>query len=99
MGAYVDPLDKTKEEWLTENATEIQLPWSEIPDDSLPIVLIRNPGFSAAGIGFNEMEYQAFQRSGDPRPKRFFIAKIKDLLTVSLELKGYLSPDHIQRRA
>ena len=47
MGAYIDPEDMSKEDWLGENAAEFKaaIPWKDIVMGYMPIVLIQNPAF------------------------------------------------------
>lgn len=93
MGAYVNPEDMSKEEWLEENATEFPLPipWDKILEGYMPIVLVQNQGFAAAAIGFSREEYSVFINPNDERPKRYFYCnKIEELHSVSPELAGYI---------
>lgn len=87
MGAYINPSDKTKEVWLTENATEIPngstITFDGLPEGQLPVCLVDNGLFTAAGIAFSPRELEAFTGPDDDRPKRFYLAKIDDLLKVS----------------
>ena len=58
-------------------------------EDLLPVVLVNNGFFTAAGIAFCARERDCFL-SDDGRPKKYYLAKIEDLLEVSEELKDYL---------
>lgn len=90
MGAYINPPNMEKEQWLAENATEVPfLDW-DLPEGYLPVVLVDNGPFTAAGIAFSKRELEAFTDKRDFRPKRFFIAPINKLHEVSRELKGYM---------
>ena len=88
MGAYINPTDTSKEEWLKNNATKIQ-PGENVEEGYFPVCLVRNPSFTAAAIAFNEKERRRFERD-DGRPKQWYKAKEEDLHTVSKELERYL---------
>lgn len=93
MGAYINPSDTTKEQWLSENAERLDyIPAFNEREGMLPVCLILNKsmGFSAAAIGFSESEIERFMKVGDTRPKIWFFANVVDLFTVSLELKGLI---------
>lgn len=98
MGAYVNPPGQNKEKWLEENATQIsQGAAKRIAKNinngattELPVCLVDNGPFKAAGICFEKREFDAFSRSDDSRPKKWFKAKVDDLLEVSGELENYM---------
>ncbi len=83
MGIYIDPKDgSTKEDWLAKFATEVNsVVWEELPKGTLPVVLVENAAFTAAGIAYDKRELLVFQ-SPDPRPTRWFIAEVADLQKV-----------------
>ena len=90
MGAYVNPSGESKEEWLSKNATKLDGPpskFDEVPG-SLPVSLVNNGPFTAAGICFDQGELAEFS-APDRRPKKWFMAKIEDLMSVS-NLDRYL---------
>ena len=90
MGAYVNH-KMGKEIWLIANAKEVSsILWENVPEGYLPVVLVDNGPFTAAGIGYTKEELEAFTSPFDLRAKRFFIAPIEKLLEVSPELKGYM---------
>ncbi len=81
MGYYINPPDKSKEDFLKEHGTRISqheaLNW-DYTSDSLPVVLVANPGFTAAAIGYCKNEVEAFSSLSDYRPKLFFsVSKTK----------------------
>ena len=89
MGCYVDPLYETKEEFLKR---EGQVVTSDYifrnyqyikQEGSLPVILIDNGNFTAAGVAYTECEFELFTVKDDNRPKRFFIVPIEKLMTVS----------------
>lgn len=90
MGAYVNH-QMGKEIWLIANAKEVtSILWENVPEGHLPVVLVDNGLFTAAGIGYTKEELEAFTSPFDNRPKRFFIAPIEKLHEVSPELKSYM---------
>ncbi len=66
MGYYIDPPEGTKEEWLTNHGVEVSgdLRWGHPPDTVL-VCLVDNGPFTAAGICYNEAEFNEF-RALDP---------------------------------
>lgn len=92
MGIYVNPEDRTKEEWLFDNGvlyTEID--WSmvsHVEPAVLPVVLVNNGGFSAAAVAYSERELEAFKDPDDLRPKLFYLVAVEDLLPVADGLAG-----------
>ena len=85
MGCYVNT-DGSKELWLRENATPLPGPpksLSELSADKLPVCLINNGFFTAAGVAFSDDELQNFQNPDDLRPKRWFKATRTSLRKVS----------------
>lgn len=88
MGSYINPRDESKEEWLAKHAQKIErLPaWEDLPAGCLPVCLVQNHSFTAAGIAYSPQEYEVF-KTPDPRPKWWYIAKTEELKAVSdLEL-------------
>ena len=82
MGLYINPPDKTKEEWLRENGTLLTKPpcWFECQkDENLPVVLVQNTCFTAAAVAYSPEELKTFSRSDDFRPKRYYSAPIEKL--------------------
>ena len=93
MGAYVNPENGTKEEWLKKEGKEYFLETIDYDDllkNTLPVILADNGLFTAAGIVFSKKEWERFNNPQDDRFKRFFLVNIKKLHTVSPELKGYM---------
>jgi len=60
---------------------------SDYPD-CLPVCLINNGPFSAAGVAYCEQEFEEF-KVPDGRPRVWFLCEVKDLESVS-PLKEYL---------
>lgn len=76
MGFYVNAGKKEKEEFLAENAEEVQEIWDAVwppPPGKAVICLVQNDGFNAAAVCYNQDEFWAFADPGDQRPKRWFL--------------------------
>lgn len=85
MGYYINPKEGTKEEWLMHNAIR-ELSPAEVDlfdffdgGEELPVCLVDNGTFTAAGIAYDLEELAAFRRE-DGRPKRWFLIDRADLL-------------------
>lgn len=93
MGAYVNPSGMTKEQWLARNGEIVldRFPTQvdERGKDYLPVCLVKNQFFSAAGIAYNERELRDFSDPFDQRPKVWFWVEKSKLLGVS-DLASYL---------
>jgi len=76
MGFYVNPRNKTKEQFVT-NLKEIDImKFRDFDFDNAqlyPLCLVDNGIFKALGIAYNKEEVIAFSEPDDDRPKRFFI--------------------------
>ena len=85
MGCYVNPPSEGKVAFLAREGLEVPVPpvWDKVPAGSLPVVLVDNGPFTAAGVAFCESELRAFTDPSDRRPKRYFIVPIEKLLPVS----------------
>ncbi len=92
MGCYVEAKDKR--EWLLENCEgyyDEQFPdYSQLnTKKSLPVMLVDNGAFLAAGIAFDKKEYERFTLPEDDRHRECFIVSIEKLKKVS-DLEVYL---------
>ncbi len=78
MGYYINPETGTKEEWLAANARRIELSliknWRFDIEQELPICLVDNGIFTAAGIAYSSSEIEAFMETGKIRPTQWFAA-------------------------
>ena len=76
MGMYIDPPDgSAKEEWLAKHGDRQNLigrSWDDCPTDKLPVILVDNGPFTAAGICYCEAEWNAFTLPDDHRMKVLF---------------------------
>ena len=87
MGCYINPTDKTKEEWLKENAEQhmhgcVPSFYDSVIQRKLPVVLLDNGPFTAAGVCCSQAEFDAFTRPTDYRQKWYFTAPISALMEV-----------------
>jgi hypothetical protein len=92
MGHYVNPQHGTKETWLNANgilAPMSRIQWSDVPQGMLPVVLLNNGLFTAAGIAYDERELSAFQKPGDPRPRKIFFVSTTKLAEVSPDFANF----------
>lgn len=74
MGYYINPPDKSKEQFLKDHGTRIttgQALAHDFASDSLPICFVNNGAFTAAGIGYDKAEVETFANP-DERPKFWF---------------------------
>ena len=87
MGMYINPSGMSKEDWLLNNAIPVKLQelsnfdWKS---DKVPVALLDNGMFTAAGVCFNKEEFEVFSNP-DGRRKLWF--------TVSKEKLRQVSPD------
>ncbi|QNA89300.1 hypothetical protein G4G28_14000 [Massilia sp. Dwa41.01b] len=85
MGCYIEPKDQTKEEWLAARGrpiTEAQAGQIKFfMAKELPVVLIDNGSFRAAGVAYDAYTYEEFCYP-DGRHKQWFMVKTEDLKQV-----------------
>lgn len=94
MGRYINPKILTKEEWLHTHGTPVRAaPLSAIAENGcLPVCLVDNGPFTAAGICYNDRELKAFQSPDDWRLKEWYMVPVERLLEVCPELADRLNP-------
>jgi len=77
MGFYVNPQDETKESFLSREGIIVpsnhKITWNNIPTGYLPVVLVDNGFFTAAGIAYCEDELNVFTDLRDTRPRQVFM--------------------------
>lgn len=76
MGFYIDPPDEDKESFLSREGkpiTETAAKAFAFTGDSLPVCLVDNGPFTAAGIAIDARERDHFARDTDPRPRQWYI--------------------------
>ena len=88
MGFYVNPEKESKEAFLDREGLEVpKADWDKIPKDSIPVILIDNGMFTAAGIAYDKSEYEVFT-GRDGRPKKIFIVKKSKLKEIGCDFPG-----------
>lgn len=78
MGFYVNVSGMRKEDWLVRYGRQVPLAEATVTDNELPVILVDNGSFSAAGIAYCEQELEIFLRE-DGRAKKAFMCKREDL--------------------
>jgi hypothetical protein len=71
MGCYINPRDMAKEAWLKLNGEKTDGP-TAVTTSHVPVCLVNNGPFLAAGVGFSEREVEAFNQPTDYRPKQWY---------------------------
>jgi hypothetical protein len=99
MGCYVNPRDgSSKEVWLLEHGclvghlrgSSVQVPgWSTFEAGHLPVVLVRNGVFNAAGVCYCEAEYREFTALDDGREREIYSVPVSRLREAS-DVDDYL---------
>jgi len=90
MGAYINPKNETKEDFLNREGVEVaQLSWENKPVGTLPVILVDNAIFTAAAIAYSKMELSAFVNPSDHRKKQFYYVSLEKLRDVS-DIDSYL---------
>lgn len=87
MAYYVNPRDESKESFLQREGicapSDRKISWESVPAGFLPVSLVDNGRFTAAGIAYSKAELDEFTRSDDPRSRRLYLVKVEKLLEVS----------------
>ena len=86
MGCHIEPTDKSKLQWLIDNAVTVPrglLDFDLVDPDGVLVCLVNNGTFHAAGVCFNKAEFEAFRNPRDARPKVWFIARRSKVREVS----------------
>jgi len=67
MGYYVNPQNMSKESFLKKEGVAVpnnpRITWESVPKGYLPVVLVNNGPFTAAGIAYCESELKSSQDS------------------------------------
>jgi hypothetical protein len=86
MGLYINPPDQSKEAFLAQHGEPCSMeharrfaPLRQFEGDKLPVCLIDNGGFTAAGIAFVLDEFEKFSRGSDRRRKQWFLVRKESL--------------------
>jgi hypothetical protein len=77
MGQYIDPTDgTTKEEWLEKNGEPILQDEAVMTHENyLPVCLVDNGAFTAAGISFDERQLNNMKYDGTERVKKWYLVE------------------------
>lgn len=87
MGYYINPPNGPKELWLMDNGRAVKgVPSFDKTTGYLPVCLVNNGYFTAAGICYSNSELIAFNQPSDTRPKEWFLVPIEKLIAVCPEL-------------
>ena len=90
MGFYIDGPTKGKASHILNNwggiRFELIRKFEDTPINMVPVVVVNNGSFEAAGICFNEREYKGFTNPYDPRPREGIYVPRKKII----ELYPYL---------
>lgn len=81
MGFYIEATGgKDKAAWLVKNAKGTIVPKATPTPDSIPVVVMDNGPFEAAGVAFNQRELDAFTSPSDYRPKTIVMVPRDEVL-------------------
>jgi len=91
MGAYINPETEGKEAFLRREGEKVEgnLEWERIPKGFLPVILVDNLMFTAAGIAYSKKELEEFTNPNDTRRKEYYLVEKNKLYPVS-NLESYL---------
>jgi hypothetical protein len=90
MGCYVNPESEAKESWLNREGKKVNTTCSNNkPENTLPVMLVFNNLFTAAGIAYSEDELNYFLDPSDYRVKLWYYVPLEKLELVS-DIKEYL---------
>jgi len=87
MGCYINPQGEAKEAFLEREGLKLENPVWTNNKGFLPVCLVSNDAFTAAGICFSKQEMQKFLDPEDDRPKKWYMVEITKLMEVSDLLK------------
>ena len=83
MGYYVNPEHGTKEEWLESHGEEVVAPGWPPESGKVLVCLVDNVTYKAAGIAFNQGEFEAFRpERTDMRRRTWYLVSREDVLVV-----------------
>lgn len=92
MGYYIETTGpRNKAAWLVKNARGTIVPQATPSADSIPVVVMDNGQFEAAGIAFSSSELAAFTSPGDYRPKTIVMVPKEEVLKLNPSVASRLS--------
>lgn len=94
MGYYINPPDETKEQFLRREGTLLggaHLSWDSVPEGYLPVILVDNGLFTAAGIAYSADELKVFTQTTDPRPREIYLVRLEKILEVCEDLRDVVA--------
>lgn len=92
MGYYIETSGpKNKAQWLVNNAKGVIVPAATPSADSIPVVVMNNGPFEAAGIAYNQDELAAFTSPHDYRPKTIVMVPRDEVLKLNPSVESRLS--------
>ena len=97
MGFYINPKVGTKEEYVKKH--RIAQPfqgWEGRPKGSLPVCIVNNGPFTAAGVCFDELEYAAFNSPDDYRPKSWYYLPVQRCKEGGARMPDRILPEDCQ---
>lgn len=99
MGYYIDPPDMSKEAWLAKHGlARTEAPsFDVVKQGALPVCLVDNGIFTAAGVAFSQRELEEFKRS-DGRPRKWYVVSIQALKDVKALPANYTVPEFTEER-
>lgn len=94
MGFYINPTNMTKENWLKDNSVAVMFSppdWKTVREKNLiPVCLVNNGPFNAAGICYSEREMNAFNLPTDEREKVWCIVPQEKIYEIMPEIVGLI---------
>jgi len=93
MGFYIETNShKNKAEWLIANAKAVEYNYPMPGNEKyIPVIVINNGVFEAAGIAFNPLELDAFTLSmNDTRPRRYLLIPRSEIIRLKPSVEEHL---------
>lgn len=92
MGYYIETTGpKNKANWLVQHARGTIVPQATPSADSIPVVVMDNGPFEAAGIAFSSSELAAFTDPSDYRRKTIVMVSKEEVLKLNPSVASRLS--------
>lgn len=93
MGYYIETdQPKLKHLWIEQYLNGTVMSKDEILQhktaDNVPVVVVNNGPFEAAGIAFSKNEWEAFNEPDDPRSKKYLLVNKAELIKHNPKFEG-----------